>query len=554
MTREDAESVTVRMAKPVLAYLSARCTSVEDAEDLSQEILFRAYRTLLGRNDVGDPERYVWRCVRNGLANYYRGKARLSVGIPLDEVADCLPDPEDPYTERDDGETVTKLRSEIAFLSAERRRIVAAYYFDHRTTEIIARDLGIPAGTVKWHLFEARKELKERLKQVRDTEQLSFHPIRFTKVMTNGGVGSMGGNDRFFRSILSQNIAYSVYREPKSVREIAKDLGVSPVYVEGEADFLEEYGFLIRRGDRYSANILIEEPDSEECALREKIYDRGAELIGDGLCNALISSGLLEDTDHLWGGVSGPMSMTENPPRDRNLMLWTLVPYLAAVSGQKLQEAEAKVSFEEAATVRPDGGHNICEAWIEPDGIKPILPESCWCGPCWNRWDGFCIWQTDSPWSGRRVTDNYTAEAMQDRSLLIALSGGAELRPEETARLCERGYIAAVRENGCVKTGFRCVWIDGGDMNRRLIGVGDRAKENCWEEIRKLKQPYIDMVLKRTPERLRTMQAFGLGYLFHSDGAFIYRCMKRLLDTGRLTLPEEPLRRSLTLAVIDERE
>ncbi len=91
-------------------------------------------------------------------------------------------------------------------------------------------------------------------------------------------------------------------------------------------------------------------------------------------------------------------------------------------------------------------------------------------------------------------------------------------------------------------------------MNRRLIGVGDRVREECREEIRELKQPYIDKVMKRTPERLRTMQAFGLGYLFYSDGAFLYRCMKRLLDTGRLTLPEEPLRRSLTLAVIDERE
>ncbi len=552
MNREDAGHVIEEMAKAVFAYVVRRCASHEDAEDLSQEILLRAYRGLLG-NDPEDPDRYVWRCVRNGLANYYRGRARHSIGIPLDEIADCLPDPEDPYAEADDGELPSRLRSEIAFLSAQRRRIVAAYYFDNRSTEAIARDLGIPAGTVKWHLFEARKELKERLKPVRDTEQLSFHPVRFSKVMTNGSIGAEGGCQRFFRSILSQNIAYSVYREAKTVREIARDLGVSPVYVEGDAEYLEEYGFLIRRGDRYSANILINEPDAEECALRETMYDRAAERIGDGLFDALSSSGILEDADHLWGGISGPLTMTADPPRDRNLMLWTLVPYLAAVGGQRLQEEEAKVSFEEAATVRPDGGHNICEAWIEPPGTNPVLPEG-WNGPCWNRWDGFSIWQIDTPWSGRRVTESYAEDSERDRGLLLALRGGAELRPEEAARLCERGYTAAVRENGCVRTGFRCVWIDGRDMNRRLIGLGDRVREECREEIRKLKQPYIDKVMKRTPERLRTMQAFGLGYLFHSDGAFLYRCMKRLLDTGRLTLPEEPLRRSLTLAVIDERE
>ncbi len=90
-------------------------------------------------------------------------------------------------------------------------------------------------------------------------------------------------------------------------------------------------------------------------------------------------------------------------------------------------------------------------------------------------------------------------------------------------------------------------------MNRRLIALGDRVKEDCWDEIKKLKEPYVETVMKRTPERLRKMQAFGLGYFFHSDGPFVYHCMKRLLDTGRLTVPPEQVRNSLSLVVIDER-
>ena len=105
-----------------------------------------------------------------------------------------------------------------------------------------------------------------------------------------------------------------------------------------------------------------------------------------------------------------------------------------------------------------------------------------------------------------------------------------------------------------MKTGFRCVWIDGKEMNRRLLAIGDRVKAECWDGIAALKKPYIDAVMANTPERLRKMQAFGLGYLFHSDGAFLWHCLKHLLETGKLILPEERLRQSISLVVIDERE
>ena len=49
------------------------------------------------------------------------------------------------------------------------------------------------------------------------------------------------------RSAFSQNIVYSVWKEAKTVNKIADDLGVSPVYVESEAEYLAEYGFLTEK-------------------------------------------------------------------------------------------------------------------------------------------------------------------------------------------------------------------------------------------------------------------------------------------------------------------
>ena len=69
----------------------------------------------------------------------------------------------------------------------------------------------------------------------------------------------MGGTSNFFRSILSQNIAYAV-TATETISQIADCLGVSPVYIESEAEFFEEYGFLIKNEDKYLANLLIENP------------------------------------------------------------------------------------------------------------------------------------------------------------------------------------------------------------------------------------------------------------------------------------------------------
>lgn len=73
---------------------------------------------------------------------------------------------------------------------------------------------------------------------MRNASDLKFNPIKFLYVATSGCPGTKGADSNFFRSRLAQNIAYSVWKEAKTVNEIAEDLGVSPVYVEEEAEYL----------------------------------------------------------------------------------------------------------------------------------------------------------------------------------------------------------------------------------------------------------------------------------------------------------------------------
>ena len=54
MNGTDAEKIITEYLKPVFGFALKRCRSIQDAEDLSQEIAAKAFRALLTKDDVGD--------------------------------------------------------------------------------------------------------------------------------------------------------------------------------------------------------------------------------------------------------------------------------------------------------------------------------------------------------------------------------------------------------------------------------------------------------------------------------------------------------------------
>ena len=230
MNRQDVEKTITEYLKPVFGFAMKKCKSIEDAEDLSQEIVLRAYQALFVKDDITDMGKFIWTVAHNALSNYYRDTARSMMNVSVDEVAELIADPNSEIEIDENAESVHRLQKEIAYLSKLQRRIVIAYYYENRKQAEIAGELGIPVGTVKWHLFEAKKELKRGLDMVRKTSELQFNPIRFRSYGIQGSMGTKS-LEEFFRSALSQNICYCVRNTAKTISEIADDLGVSPVYV-----------------------------------------------------------------------------------------------------------------------------------------------------------------------------------------------------------------------------------------------------------------------------------------------------------------------------------
>lgn len=539
MRRTDAEQVIIGLMKPIYGFTLKRCRNIQDAEDLTQEICLKAFRALMVRDDIADPEKFIWTMAHNALSNYYRGKQSAGMGIDMDKAVNLLSSDEDVSEQIIQDETKSRLYHAIAYLSKLQRKIVIAYYYENKKQQEIAKELDIPLGTVKWHLFEAKRDLKKGMDTMRNISELKFNPIRFSIMGLNGSVGTMGGTSNFFRSILSQNIAYAVYRQPKTINQIADYLGVSPVYIESEAEFLEEYGFLIKNEDKYLANLLIDEPSQDIARLQEEMYTKAANLFANELYDALINSNMLKSE-----------GLVCHQPD--NFILWALIPYIAAHSGENLREAT--ISFDEVATIRPDGAKNIAYASItSPNAPKPKYYDSMlkWCGPCWNGNEAFVLWLVDSEWSEKRVDDHYQNAARRDLSLLKRYLNDEPLSKDEYVYLIERGYIKSLGEsNGKFESALQIVWIKDNDTRQKLIAIGNRIKEKYHEEFNRLKEPFVQAVLDDTPQHLRKMRAFGLQYIFFSDGWFLLYCMKELVNSGKLQLPTEDQKKSLTTLIV----
>jgi RNA polymerase sigma-70 factor (ECF subfamily) len=149
------------------------CRNAEDAEDLSQEVWLKAYRSI--NSFRGQASFYTWlrRIAINTFLNHQRdAKAAANqnaIGVkadmlPLDEACE-LPDRttrsvEEALHQRQLLEQVT---GALAELTAQQRLIFLLKHREEMSVEEIAEACGVSGGTVKKSLFRAVQKIRERL-------------------------------------------------------------------------------------------------------------------------------------------------------------------------------------------------------------------------------------------------------------------------------------------------------------------------------------------------------------------------------------------------------
>ena len=556
MTRQKAEKITTEYLNRIFGFALKRCKTLQDAEDLSQEIVTKVFQTLLKRDDIENVEKFIWTIAHNSLSNYYRDNKHGFTGVSIDEISEILADSRADFaTDIESCDTVKKMQSEIAYLSKLQRRILVAYYYHNMKQGEIAEMLNIPVGTVKWHLFEAKKELKRGMETMRTSGELKFNPIKLKYISISGTPGKNGNSADLLTGALAQNIIYSVFRQAKTIAEIAEELGVSPVYIESEVESLEEYGYLSEKNGKYLCQVLLSEQSEKINRLENEMYKNAADIFANEVYDKLQKSGVLDDENTVF--CNRIAEIKDGKPvfeKDKNFMLWALIPYILACGGDVSSQYEIK--FEDVATIRPDGAHNITSAVVvNPNIATQRYPTDLnnWFGPCWSSDDNTLLWQIDSKWSAKRWNDTeYLINVDRIRTLLHQFLKGEKLSSAEYAMLSEKGFLRVLdNENGFFSS-LQTVWVRGQKGKDALMKIGEEVREKHRDTLTEIAKPYIEAVLADTPEHLRKVQAFGLQYLFSSSGIFILYCIKNLLLSGKLILPTEEQRKSLTTVIVHE--
>lgn len=532
MDRTQADQFITSQARAVFSFALKRCACLQDAEDVAQEIVLRAYQALLTHEGVTDPVRYLWTIAHNVLANHYRDRSRVYVGICDQRSTET--DPESVFLDK---EAVHRLRQEIAYLSRTQREIVVAYYFHGRKQEEIARQLRLPLGTVKWHLFEAKKELKRNMETPRIMAHLTFDPIRFTGFTVSGSIGSEGSPWRIFRSTLAQNIAYACWKSPRSMTEIAQALGISPVYLEDVLEQMTQQGYLLEQGGRYLCAILLTEFTDGLTRLSDQMYQGAAKLIAPELYHDLLDSDLWSDDALIC--------------HDRAFGLWALIPWCIASCPQ-----EKTVPFDAVASIRPDGANNLCTASLAaPEVPKPALHEMMdgqFSGPCWNEHNGLTLWQLDTVWSEHRIGEIYQAAARTNLTLMQRLLDGDELAAEEYALLAQQGLIRTAGNPGALfRASLAPLWLRGTAIRERVLTVADNVYRKHKAALGALKKPYADALMADTPPHLRKLREYSLQNVYHGHW-FIVHCLHTLVETQLLPLPPPEERAILHTILLTE--
>lgn len=148
--------VAAALRDQVLAWARPLCARNGEAEDVAQEALLAAWRNLA---ELREEEAFAaWvRALTRSCALRVLRKRRLA-----EMPQDLEPEQAEPQPGMD-GEARQAIQGAVRELSAGQQAVIERFYMQGQKVEEIAAALGVPAGTVKRRLFEAREKLRTRL-------------------------------------------------------------------------------------------------------------------------------------------------------------------------------------------------------------------------------------------------------------------------------------------------------------------------------------------------------------------------------------------------------
>jgi RNA polymerase sigma-70 factor (ECF subfamily) len=155
-----------------------------DAEDLTQEAYFRAYRSFNEYEGDRPFENWIFRIVTRLYLDLLRNRRRRVQTVSFDaslptevggdsmrfEVADGGPSPEDVLLDSSFSEP---LQAALASLTEEQRELIQLADVEQVPYQEIADRMGAPVGTIRSRLHRTHKALRAKLESNRVSQALS---------------------------------------------------------------------------------------------------------------------------------------------------------------------------------------------------------------------------------------------------------------------------------------------------------------------------------------------------------------------------------------------
>lgn len=446
MEKKSADTLILKYREKIFGFALEKMRNISQAQELASDIVCQVYTSFLKADNIVNPDGYVYRIASNVYARYIH---RLTTGRRFEDISEIsVPCFDNGLDELENSETLAELRREIGFLSQRQRTIIYLHYYDKKSVAEIAKELNISAGTVKWHLSDARSSIKEELTMERFKDDLAVNPIKFINMGHNGNSGSKGDTSDMFDTRLKQNIAFACYYEPQTAEEIARKLNVPVTYVADELKILCEYGYIDAvdnsKNPKYLTNMFISD---------NRTYDSSAEYenckaAARFLCDKFYPN-IFEDFDRSednWGFFCDG--------NDKNFMKYTLVMLCTdfAYSDIYSENSEYWNKYNKLAVERPDGGKFIAHATVANEYNEEKNDDPYWC--CGYMKKFIYGGSTPTPIGKISIDCRYSDRSKQLmwrddlitdwESLYTFIKGGCEpnaIAPENYKRLCDKGYI-----------------------------------------------------------------------------------------------------------------
>jgi RNA polymerase sigma factor (sigma-70 family) len=500
------------------------------AEDLAQEILTALTGALKRHESIADLDGFVFTVSCYTWSKFLRGNKRHWDNLDIDAL-DNLQSGQQVEIEVENAMIIERLQTEIAYLTGLHRKILIMFYYENKTGVEIAKLLDIPPGTVRWHVSEIKKKLKEGIEM---EENVNFGPKRLL-------CGHDGWANDFNMHGIGQNplvdsICIVCYGKELSIEEISRTLRVAAAYIEPLVkDLLYMDYFRITGKSKYTTNFYIE---TSQFKLSEaRYYFHNIEPLARHICEVFRQH--LDEIKAI-GFVGSDLNS--------DFLLWALIPVaLQNIYYKSLESLLGKNKIIIDTPLRKDGTLHWVKASFKDDeealgftseekdfsvifygnGIKSRCADT---GERSLQYDGYATIQTGIHWREFGSDDD-----------LRAIRHIAELiRKNETPNDYDKMKIASFVQQGYAKT------EDG--HPRLLIPFFDAAewvsfnkvldkiqKEICETLFEGFIEGFADAMEKEIPSFISRDEKIYLKYSAYPQYAVLYW----LADNGFLRYPTE---------------